>query len=206
MLICIQKLKGFTWSYSGFQCTKQKEYLFHKYELLKDFCNAGPKLKYSTNGRSTILHPGYMFYTRVHYSLDFYGNMFYKFNSETCRFTRSIPVNIEQFLTPRAIAYWYMDDGYLKWRGKSNAMVLCTDSFHLDEVNILRIALKNLYNIETQLNRKDPKKDNYGYRISINEQNSLLFRALIKDYVLESMNYKLQEKNFKLSFNTMPKK
>lgn len=73
-------------------------------------------------------------------------------------------------------------------------MVLCTDSFHVYEINRLRKALKNLYNIETQLNRKNAKLEFYGYRISINEKNSLLFRDLIKNHVIESMQYKLQKK------------
>lgn len=189
--------QGRTWIYIGFQCTKQKEYLFHKYELLKHLCNSEPNVRYSTNGRSPKLHEGFIFKTRVHDSLRFYGNMFYKFNKETGKMVRGIPINIAKFLTPRAIAYWYMDDGYLKWSGKSDAMVFCTDSFHLYDINRLRAALNNLYGIETQLNRKDPKLEFYGYRISVNEKNSLLLRILIKDHVLESMQYKLKLKDSK---------
>ncbi len=74
-------------------------------------------------------------------------------------------------------------------------MIFCTDSFHLHEVNRLRDALRSLYNIETQLNRKNPKREFYGYRISVNEKNSLLLRTLIKDHVLESMQYKLKLKD-----------
>lgn len=189
----ITKTKGRTWSYSIYHSLKQKDYLFHKYTLLKEICFSEPRFFEQTNGKS--LYSGYNFNTLVHDSLRFYGNMFYKVSPETGKLYRGVPINIEKFLTPRAVAYWYMDDGYLKWSGKSNAMVLCTDSFHLFEVNRLRAALNNLYGIETQLNRKNSKVEFYGYRISINEKNSLLFRSLIKDYVLESMRYKLKLKD-----------
>lgn len=189
------KTKGRTWYYVVKHSLKQKDYLFHKHALLKSICLSEPKYFEQTNGRLPKLHPGYRFNTSVHESLRFYGTMFYKLNPETDRMVRGVPTNIAKFLTPRAIAYWYMDDGYLKWSGKSNAMVLSTDSFHLHEINCLRAALSNLYGIETQLNRKNPKHEFYGYRISINEKNSLLFRALIKDHVLESMLYKLKLKD-----------
>jgi hypothetical protein len=48
---------------------------------------------------------------------------------------KEVPSNIASLL-PRALAYWYMDDGALKWRGKSNAVRLCTDSFTIDDINL----------------------------------------------------------------------
>lgn len=97
--------KGCTWYYSAFQSFKQKEYLFYKYELLKNICNVEPQLIHKTNGRSDKLHQGYKFKTKTLDSLRFYGNMFYKLDNTTKKFIRCIPGNIEKFLTAQAIAY-----------------------------------------------------------------------------------------------------
>lgn len=35
---------------------------------------------------------------------------------------------LQSFLTPRALAFFYMDDGAVKWLGHSNAMRICTES------------------------------------------------------------------------------
>ncbi len=59
----------------------------------------------------------------------YYADLFYTYNPKTNLFIKDVPNNITKYLTPRAIAYWYMDDGALKWLGRSNAMRICTESF-----------------------------------------------------------------------------
>jgi hypothetical protein len=109
-----------------------------------------------------------------------------------------------------------MDDGSLKWKNKSNAMRICTESFSEIGVKRLQKALKNLYNIDTQLTRKTngwagralpalpgpgwqspagPARKFVGYRLAINEQNSTAFRELIKPYLVDCMRYKVSDGN-----------
>jgi hypothetical protein len=109
--------------------------------------------------------------------------------------SKDVPKNIKLYLTPAAIAYWYMDDGALKWLGHSNAMRICTESFSEEGVYRLKSALHLietiLFNIQTQLVRKTNLGSFVGYRIAINEKNSAAFCELIKPYVIDCMCYKV---------------
>ena len=62
-----------------------------------------------------------------------------------------IPGNIAEHLTPRSLAFWIMEDGQQVKRG---GVTLCTDSFKTDEIDILRNALKNNFNLETSIHKK----------------------------------------------------
>src|SRR5277367_6883312 len=48
---------------------------------------------------------------------------------------KQIPKNIAEELTHRSLAFWIMDDGQ---QVKKGGVTLCTDSFDLEEVNILQ--------------------------------------------------------------------
>lgn len=50
---------------------------------------------------------------------------------------------LQQYLTPLAIAYWFMDDGSLKSHGR--AFYLCTDSFTLKEQKVMKNFLREKY-------------------------------------------------------------
>ena len=50
-------------------------------------------------------------------------------------------------LTPRAIAYWLMDDGSFS----NNTVIFCTNGFTVLEVNLLREVLLEKYGIQTTL-------------------------------------------------------
>lgn len=184
---------GRTWCYYALHKAQQLEYLNYKYELLKNFSSATPQSSLVFDNRTGKYYERCYFYTNAHNAFRFYGNLFYIYDNEKKAFIKQIPLNIEKYLTPGALAYWYMDDGVLKWVGKSNAIRLCTESYSLIEVNRLRSCLKHLYSIKTQLIRKNSKGLTIGYRIGINEANSRIFRMLIDDYLVDSMYYKVPE-------------
>ncbi len=185
--------KGRTWYYSATHFSKQELYLFHKFEILKTFSSAKPHLHYKI--MRSQKHAQFTFTTLVDDVFRFFGNLFYTYDPVKDCFIKDVPVNIEKFLTPRAVAYWYMDDGTLKWKGRSNGMVICTDSFSEHGVQRLKNAFKNLFNIEIQLIRKSNLGIFSGYRLSINEANSKAFRELIEPYLLPSMRYKVSDGN-----------
>ncbi len=83
-----------------------------------------------------------------------------------------VPHNIEYLLTTAALAYFYMDDGALKWKGRLNAMRICSENFSLMEVHMLQKALLNKYEIDTKLSRKTLKSGVIGHRIEIPEYSS----------------------------------
>jgi hypothetical protein len=82
-------------------------------------------------------------------------------------------------LTPRALAYWYMDDGALKWRGKSNAVRLCTDSFTIDDINLLKKVLETKFSLKVSLQKGFYPKIMHFRRIllEIERSNCAIFNS-----------------------------
>nr|QWL15228.1 hypothetical protein [Ulva rigida] len=187
---------GRTWRYRAIQKSEHKEYLFHKYEILKNLCNTPPKESKISDERTGKLIKRWSFNTLTNPSLNFFGNMFYTYDSSKEKWVKKVPLKVQTFLNPRALAYFYMDDGALKWFGHSNTMRLCTESFSKEDVNRIRKSLKNLYNIDTGLTKKKLKNSKISFRISIPEKSSHSFRDLIKSYLVECMKYKVSDGNY----------
>jgi len=183
---------GRTWRYRALHKSEHQVYLLHKYAVLETLC--GPETKPSESAtldsRTNKTYKRWSFNTLVHPSLKFYANMFYTYEPNTKKWVKNVPLNVEKFLTPAALAYLYMDDGSLKWKGKSNAMRICTESFSAEDVKRLQNALKNKYGIVTTTVNKAP-----GKRITIPEKSSEAFRKLIQPHLVECMMYKVSDGN-----------
>lgn len=173
---------------------QKKAYVFHLYEIFKDLTLSPPKLtdfedKRNTSGLLSLTpqkkYEKWSFSTRQLPCFRFYGHQFYNKNGDGERI-KVIPKQIFKWLTPRAIAYWYMDDGAAKWQGHSLSMRFCTDCFSLSEVNLLRKVLQDKH-----LVRCTNQKQRKGYRIATAEETSQRLIDLIFDHVLQEMRYKL---------------
>lgn len=186
---------GRTWRYRALQKAEHKDYLYHKYEILKDFCSSPPSVSQTYDPRTGKTSERYSFNTTQLSSLKFYGDMFYKYDATINKWVKDVPLKVEKFLTPTALAYLYMDDGALKWLGHSNAMRICTESFSEEGVRRIQKALNNSYQVKTTLTPKKLKDGSTGYRISIPEKSSAAFRELIKSYLVDCMKYKVSDGN-----------
>jgi hypothetical protein len=184
----LQTNTGNTWRYRAIQKASHKPYLYKKYEILKELCDSGPTYSEVFDPRTEKTYNRYTFNTLTLSELNFYGQLFYK--KENDKWVKHVPSNIELFLTPTALAYWYMDDGALKWAGKSNAVRLCTDSFSEEEVNILKNALTSKFNLQTSLQKKNDIK-----RISISEGSYNQLKDLILPSLIPCMYYKFPDGN-----------
>ena len=72
--------------------------------------------------------------------------------------------------------------------GKGGGITICTDSYTLAEVNILRQALQIKYNLNTSIHTKNKKY----YRIYLKKDNNL--KSFLKDldpYILDQFKYKI---------------
>lgn len=185
--------QGRTWRYRAIHSTRQISYLDHKYEILKDLCRSGPAYLETFDDRTKRVYKRYTFNTVKTPSLNFYANMFYTKDPITGKYVKDVPVLLEKFLTPRALAYFYMDAGALKWLGKSNGMRLCTENFSLTGVQRIQKALKNLYDVNTTLSKKGLADGTVGFRITIPEGSSSTFREVIRPHLVESMKYKVSD-------------
>jgi hypothetical protein len=108
--------------------------------------------------------------------------MFYKLIDG--KYIKFVPLNIEEYLTPLALAILFMDDYSKKGKGASIAI----NCFTLEEVNFLCKVLKSKYNIIATSNKSGKNK---GYIIYIHSNSMKLFTSIDKPYLLPSLYYKL---------------
>lgn len=96
---------------------------------------------------------------------------------------------VKNYLTPRSLAYWFIDDGG-KWDYNKNSLnksiVLNTQSFTFEEVESLVKGLRDKYqlNCYVKINKNKPI-------IYIDSLSYLIFYNLIKPYLIPQMIYKL---------------
>jgi hypothetical protein len=197
------RTKGKTWLYRAKQGKIQKDYLFHKFYILQSFCKTTPKEYVGIDKRSNKKQVYWRFDTLTFKELAFFGHTFYIFNEKTQKWIKDVPLDIAHFLTPRALAYWFMDDGFLKRYWKSyksrtpayyfNGLQFCTNSFSYAGVIILKEALKNLYGLNATIIIHGRSKKTWipQYILKISNKEAVLLRELIKPFMLESFLYKL---------------
>ncbi len=162
-----KSLNGLTYRLKIEQSKNKKEYIDHLYSVFKDWTNTPP-----VNKRNNLY-----FQTKYSISLLFYGKKF--FNK-----IKIIPKNISRWLTPRTLAYWYMDDGSMKSK-QSKGVLFNTQGFTYKEV----INLSNILNEKFRLITK-PRKQKVGYQIYVSGYSYELLRDLIEPFLLDSMLYK----------------
>ena len=132
--------EGRTWRYRAIQASKHKDYLYHKYNILKSLCDSPPMYGETSDTRTQEIQKRYYFNTIQQNSLRFYGGMFYTYNLSLQKWQKDVPLNVGLFLTPQALAYLYMDDGSLKWAEHSYALRICTENFSHDGTRRLQKA------------------------------------------------------------------
>jgi len=88
-----------------------------------------------------------------------------------------------------------MDDGQQVKRG---GVTLCTDSFDLEEVNILKEALKLNFNLDTNIHHKKSKNGSIYERIYIPKAGLDEIKPSIIPHIHDSMLYKI---NAGIGFN-----
>lgn len=106
------------------------DYLLHLYELFKDYCKKAPITAIPKAHKQTgKVYPNVRFETRSLPCFNYFYDIFYP-SGKKC-----IPLNIGEILTPLSLAYWIADDG--GWNKINKHVVLCTESFTSEEVELL---------------------------------------------------------------------
>lgn len=169
----IQKDNRFSLAHS----IKQKEYINSKYEFIKSY-NLNGKLSYNkiiNNRYKKGFCEEYRFKTLTSDKMNGMRD-FYYFNNK-----KKVPNEefLNEFLTPFALAIWFMDDG----SACNSNLQFNTQSFTAEENLLLRYVLLNKYNIKTTIN-----KDNI---ITILIESIDCFINIVNDYFIDSMKYKL---------------
>lgn len=150
---------------------KQKEYLFWKYGIFKEWTLKPPRYERKTNSWrfQTISHPIFAQKRREFYT-----------DSGKKKLPAWIP---EELSKPLVLAVWFMDDGAnMSQRG----CVLNTQGFSYNDVKRLQEVLSKRYSLEVSLHR-----DKGYHRLYLFRASAKRFSKIIAPYVIKSMSYKL---------------
>ena len=166
------------------QSNDNVEYLmwFHNYFSSRGYCsNIKPKLQTRIKQKGKVFYQ-YRVNSYTFYSFNWIHEMFYKLIDN--KYIKFVPLNIEEYLTPLALAIWFMDDGTSLGKGAR----IATNCFTFEEVNFLCNVLKSRYNIIATPNKCGKDK---GHIIYIHTNTIKLFTDTVKPYLLPSLYYKL---------------
>lgn len=165
-----------------------EEYINHLYEIFEPYVGTPPKVRNIIGGGAKD-RQSIWFRTYRHIDFKFYYDLFYIKTNQDLRKKR-VPKLIHKFLTPRALAYWFMDDGsYYYNKSKTTQQKVYyfnTQSFSYEDIKILKKALKLNFNFDTNI-----YKDRTYYLLYIQPQSKDDFIHLIKSFIIETFDYKL---------------
>jgi len=194
------------------QSNKNVEYLMwlHKYLSERGYCNFDkPKLfKRIKKKNEVIFH--YRFNSYTFYSFNWIHEMFYSYNnslilgsgydreireatsptgidilpSQRVKFYKKIPSVISDYLTPLALAIWFMVDG-----SKINKTVrIATNCFTYEDIEFLSTILFKKYNLKCHPMSQGKGK---SYILYFSTSSMSDFSNIVKPYMIPSMYYKL---------------
>jgi hypothetical protein len=160
------------------QSTKNKDYIFHLYDLFNKFCGSEPKVTswFDSRPNKNKEYSSIKFSTFSLPCFNKFRSLFYDLAG-----VKFIPNNLEELFTARSLAYWCMDDGYQSGTG----FYLCTDSYTLSDIQKLANILKNKFNLECGVH-----KHTNGHRLYIFSSSKDNLTQLVKPYLIPHFYYK----------------
>lgn len=153
---------------------KQEDYLEYKRNLLSPL--SGTTIK-ETRIISNKPYHSVKFALRPNLNLEELYNSFYIGENHK----KDVPYDLS-LLTPRAIAFWFMDDGFAVTHGK-RLLGFSTCAFSLEGLQRLQNYLQSTYNIETIIRK--------NFYLIVKAKDGKKLAEMIKPYMIESMYYKL---------------
>lgn len=158
-----------------------KDYIYHVCNLFDEWVLSEPHKKERVNHLgNTVITWGAQ--TISHEAFNFLADLF-NINKK-----KGISANlIENHLTPRGLAFWFMDDGgKLDYSHNNQGIVFNTHSFTTEEVEQLCVGLKSTFgfNCWTKLNKGKSV-------IAVSGDSFQKFMNLTDPYIIASMRYKL---------------
>jgi len=159
----------------------QKEYVDWLYDIFKEWVLTPPQEKIQS--LSGVQYKKFWFSTVSYGAFRFYGQQFYREKKKI------LPKLIHKWLSPLAIAVWFMDDGSIK-SNRHRALILNTQSFSISELQRLIRFLKEKYGIEMKPRKQSRKSIEIYQLITVGDTVEKLVQV-IEPYILPSMRYKL---------------
>ena len=159
------------------QSVAHSPYVMHLHDVFRSWVGTPPRTRVVERlGKESS---NVCFQTLSHGSFRFYGQQFYA-DRKKC-----VPELINQLLTPRALAYWFMDDGSIKSKD-SKGLILNTQAFAPKDISKLCDVLKAKFDLRAKTR---PQKD--GFQLYIFGESFETFCHLAGPFVLPEMLYKI---------------
>ena len=170
---------------------EQEKYFDYKCEVLKNLLTKNIFKGDRFDKRTNKSYRTYSAKTHTHPKLTKIYNLIYPDKHKT------VTLEWLKKITPRGLAYWFMDDG-------TNKGGLSTLGYTLDENKLIQQWLEDTYGVKTSLHKVksycDPSqriitgtKECY-YNLVLCTSTRKKFDDLIRPYIIDSMLYKLQYK------------
>ena len=158
---------------------KQKEYIEHKWEFLNSYDLAGKlsKNKIVNERYKNGFVEEHRFKSLTTDKMSGFRDFYYQNGNKL------VPNEtfLTEYLTPFALAIWYMDDGSVcNYNVEFNSQ-----SFSKAECNSLRYVLLEKHNIKTTLKPSENI-------ITVRAASLMLFFSIIQHFIVDSMKYKLK--------------
>ena len=177
--------KGKTYRMKFEWSDKSKPYLLHVYNLFYEWVLSNPHKKSRLIPKGNLV-VNWGFQTFSHKAFNYLAELFLLDKGGKKGISENL---VQDHLTPKGLAYWFMDDGgkldYNK-NSKNRSVVLNTHSFTDLEVENLCDQLSNKFELLCEVRSNKNKKI-----IVIKDTSYSKFYQLINPYLLEEMKYKL---------------
>ena len=159
------------------QSDRQKDYVFWKYESLKNLVLKEPRrVKAWHDPKRDKDHFSWYFHTKT---VPEFGEIHHYFYRNKIKI---LPSHIFDFLNQRALAIWFMDDG----SNIGSGLTISTHCFKFADQKRIVAFLKEKYGISTSI-IKDRKK----FKIYIGKHEAKNFIEIVRPFIIPSMEYKI---------------
>ena len=155
---------------------KQKEYVWWKYEILKNQVSQKPRRISWLNSARDLYEVSWYFHTSSLKNFGIIHKIFYKNG------VKKFPAEILPIFSDRMLAVWYMDDG----SNNHGNVTLSTHSFSLEDQKIIVDFLEKKYQIHPTI-----VKDRNQWKISIGRKDYNHFLSIVSPFVPKVMSYKI---------------
>lgn len=160
---------------------KQKEYVWWKYRLFRDWILSPPRYQLQ-NKHKPELGGYWWFKTIAHQSLLGVRRLFYAADRK-----KRVPSNIGKLLrSPLSLAVWYGDDGTVV---SKNGIRIQSEGFTKPENEKLLRVLANNFGVNGRLQRNGG--NGYGWSIGFGKFDSQTFIEIIRKRLPNCLRYKL---------------
>ena len=183
---------------------KQIEYLEWKGKALKEILtNKSFYYTKAYDNRYGSTNHSFCLRTITHSFLYELRNKFYK--EIRGKWTKVIPNDMANMINEKVLAIWFMDDGYTGWgyrngiKKYSNTKPQCkisSESFTLEENNILREILKSKFGLISTIRFKGDSKKFVKPFIKFNAESSVKLTKIVKPFATHDLLYKVTESEY----------